>query len=287
MVLDAERCRDLEVWTDIVRRTTVASRTADPTLARTWALEQSGGQRFIVCEDVGGTSLTAELAARGPRPVAEVGPLVLAIARAVAELHRLGVVHGGISLEALKREPVAAAEPATGRVRLLQFPLVADPHVVPPQPVIETPEGMHGLGTRVAFLAPELLLPGAACDPRSDVYAIGQMPNVLRFTMLFPFHTPQNAVRVVVDDRAEEGSEHDERDGGRGPVPLAAAHSGVSSPIRRTRGSTRGRIGPGPSSSRCRHSHGRRSASLASIRHSSTGHAATAARHSSTATTAR
>jgi|694.fasta_scaffold68212_2 serine/threonine protein kinase len=173
MVLDAERCRDLEVWTDIVRRTTVASRTADPTLARTWALEQSGGQRFIVCEDVGGTSLTAELAARGPRPVAEVGPLVLAIARAVAELHRLGVVHGGISLEALKREPVAAAEPATGRVRLLQFPLVADPHVVPPRPVIDTPEGMHGLGTRVAFLAPELLLPGAVCDPRSDVYAIG------------------------------------------------------------------------------------------------------------------
>lgn len=173
MVLDAERCRDLEVWTDIVRRTTVANRTAAPMLARTWALEQSGGQRFIVCEDVGGTSLTAELAARGPRPVAEVGPLVLSLARAVAELHRLGVVHGGISLEALKREPVAAAEPATGSVRLLQFPLVADPHVVPPRPVIDTLEGMRGMGTRVAFLAPELLLPGAVYDSRSDVYAIG------------------------------------------------------------------------------------------------------------------
>jgi hypothetical protein len=58
-------------------------------------------------------------------------------------------------------------------VRLLQFPLVADPHVVPPQPVIDTPEGVRGMGTRVAFLAPELLLPGAVCHPRSDVYAIG------------------------------------------------------------------------------------------------------------------
>jgi len=172
MVLDPERCRDLEVWTDIVRRTTVANRAADPMLARTWALEQSGGQRFIVCEDVGGPSLTAELAARGPRPVAEAGPLVLAIARAVAELHRLGVVHGGISLEALRREPLASG-PATGRVRLLQFPLVADPHVVPPRPAIDTPEGVRGMGTRVAFLAPELLLPGAGCDPRGDVYAIG------------------------------------------------------------------------------------------------------------------
>ncbi|MFM8436224.1 MAG: hypothetical protein ACKOBP_12965, partial [Planctomycetia bacterium] len=167
MVLDADRCRDLEVWTDIVRRTTVANRAADPMLARTWALEQSGGQRFIVCEDVGGPSLTAELAARGPRPIAEVGPLVLGLARAVAELHRLGVVHGGISLEALRREPVAAG-PATGRVRLLQFPLVADPHVVPPRPPLDAPETSRNLGMRSCFIAPELLLPGARSDARSD-----------------------------------------------------------------------------------------------------------------------
>lgn len=174
MLLDAERCRDLEVWTDIVRRTTAANRAADPVLARTWALEQSGGQRFIVCEDVGGTPLTPELAARGPRPVAEVGPLLVAVARAVAELHRLGVVHGGISLEALRRQPPPpGGDLAMGRIRLMQFPLVADPHAVPLRPAIDTPEAIAKAGTRVAFLAPELLLPGAVCDPRSDVYALG------------------------------------------------------------------------------------------------------------------
>jgi hypothetical protein len=96
MVLDQERCRDLEAWTDIVRRTTAANRAADPMLARTWALEQSGGQRFIVCEDVGGPSLTAELAARGPRPVAEAVSLALAVARARARQQPRGRVGGGL-----------------------------------------------------------------------------------------------------------------------------------------------------------------------------------------------
>ncbi len=174
MLLDGELCRDLETWTDIVRRTTAVNRAADPTLGRTWALEQSGGQRFIVCEDVPGTPLTPELAARGPRPVEEAVPLVLTIARAVAELHRLGVVHGGISLDSLRREPPAAGGAiATGRVRLLMFPLVVDPHAVPQRPPIDDREAVARMGARAAFVAPELLVPGAVCDARSDVYALG------------------------------------------------------------------------------------------------------------------
>jgi len=174
VLLDPEQCRDLETWTDIVLRTTAVNRAADPTLGRTWALEQSAGQRFIICEDVPGTPLTPELAARGPRPVGEATLLVLTIARAVAELHRLGVVHGGISLDALRREPPEpGGDIATGRVRLLGFPLVADPHVVPPRPRTDDPEAVAKLGARASFVAPELLAPGAASDPRSDVYAIG------------------------------------------------------------------------------------------------------------------
>ena len=174
MLLDAGLCRKLDVWTDIVRRTSVAHQAADPLLTRTWALEQSGPQRFIICEDVPAGSLARELESRGPLPLAEAGPLMLAIARAVAELHRLGVPHAGLSLDAIKREPVAAGgDPRAGSARLLQYPLVGDPHVAPPRPAIGSAEAIGRLGTRACFLAPELLLPGAVCDARSDVYALG------------------------------------------------------------------------------------------------------------------
>lgn len=167
VLLDSEACRRIEVWTDIVRRTAAAREARSPITSRTWSLEQSGPQRFIVCEDVVGPSLAEELVARGPLPIVEAGPLMVTIAGAVAELHRLGTVHGSLSLECLRRES------PDGRLRLLQFPLVADPHAVPLRPPLDSQEEIRKLGPRACFIAPELLLPESHCDPRSDVYALG------------------------------------------------------------------------------------------------------------------
>ena len=172
VMLSAKLCADPVVWTEIVTRTTAATQTVDPLLSRTWALEQAGANRFIVCEHVAGEPLAAELGRRGPLPLAEAGELAVAMARAVAELHAQGRVHGGLSLDAIIREPTPA-DGTPGSVRLLQFPLVGDPHLVPLRPPIETPDQLNRLGTRASFVAPELAMPGTACDTRSDVYALG------------------------------------------------------------------------------------------------------------------
>lgn len=172
VMLNGRRCADPLVWTEIVTRTTAATQAVDPTLSRTWALEQAGANRFIVCEHVIGDSLAAELGRRGPMPLAEAGELAVAIARAVGEMHAVGRVHGGLSLDSVIREPTRA-DGAAGSVRLLQFPLAGDPHLVPLRPPIETAEQLNGLGTRASFVAPELTMPGTSCDTRSDVYALG------------------------------------------------------------------------------------------------------------------
>ncbi|MFM9058041.1 MAG: protein kinase domain-containing protein [Planctomycetaceae bacterium] len=152
----------------IVRRTTIATQAADPLFVRTWALEESDGRPFAVCEEVRGEPLADELARRGPLPLAEAGELALAVARALAELHAAGEVHGGLSLDALVREPPEAG----GRLRLRQFPLATDPHGVPPRAPVAGDRELMVLGRRVAFVAPELAA-GGECDARSDVYALG------------------------------------------------------------------------------------------------------------------
>jgi hypothetical protein len=172
VLLNAKQCRRIDVWTEIVQRTKAASQTTDPMLSRTWSLEQHEASRLIVCEHVEGTSLAAELAEHGPLPAVQAGVLASQIARAVAELHAVGGVHGGLSLDVLRREPPPGGVPRTGRVRLLQFPQAGDPQQVPLRPWHDE-AALAALDQKAAYVAPELLLPGSVCDPRADVYAIG------------------------------------------------------------------------------------------------------------------
>ena len=174
VLLDSKRGRELDLWTEIVHRTTAANTTTDPMLSRTWSLEQHDGKRFIVCEQVAGTNLADELERMGPLPAVQAGVLVSQLARAVADLHSRGAIHGGLSLDGLRREPSPGGVDRTGRVRLLQFPCAGDPHRVPLKPWNNDDE-IPSLGRRAAYVAPELTLPGAVCDQRSDVYSLGAM----------------------------------------------------------------------------------------------------------------
>ena len=180
VVLNAKRCRERDAWTGIVERTTAAHATTDPMTSRTWSLEQQDGVKFVVCELVSGTNMADELERLGAMTLQQAGVLAWQIAKAVGEIHSRGVVHGNLSLDALRREPPpAGGVERNGRVRLLQFPLAGDPHAVSPVPAAGDDEGLARLGRRVAYLAPELLKPDGHADQRSDVYAIGGMLHAL------------------------------------------------------------------------------------------------------------
>jgi serine/threonine protein kinase len=172
VLLDPKQCRKLDVWTEVVHRTTAASQATSPMLSKTWSLEQHGTNRLIICEHVSGVPLAVELQQYGPLPELQAGVLISQLAQAVSELNGLGYPHGAVSPDVLIREPPPGDVPRTGRVRLLQFPQAGDPHVVRLRPW-HTDEQFKQLGQRAAFIAPELLHLGKVCDARTDVYAIG------------------------------------------------------------------------------------------------------------------
>ena len=179
VVLATKRCVPM-VWADIVRRTKAAHAAADPVLVRPLALEKADKLRFIVCEPVAGEPLAEQLAARGPLAPGDAAALTLDVARAVAHLHRLGCVHGGISLDTVRREPPPVNTAGYGGpVRLLQFPFVGDPHVVPPRPALDSTAAIARLGTAAAFIPPESLGGERPSDTRGDVYALGCLLHAL------------------------------------------------------------------------------------------------------------
>jgi len=175
--LERTACERVEVWTEVVRRTERAAAATDPALSRTWALEEAASGRFIVCEDIPGQSLTEELAQRGGWPVAEAVEAVLPLCRAIAELHRLGGVHGLITIENVIR-PAAKAE-LKQPLRLLQHPLAGDPLGLLSADPLRQSRSLLRLGQAVCFVSPERLSTGQPETPAGDVYALGCLLHTL------------------------------------------------------------------------------------------------------------
>jgi serine/threonine-protein kinase len=173
-VLDAKLCQQPAVGADLKQRIKLTREANEGTLIGMLETKKVAGTMCIIAEDVPAVSLEEELNRRGPVPPDEAAGMLLQLARGVAHLHRLGLVHGAISLDTVRREsPAAGQQDHSGRLRLMQFPLVADPHLVPPRLALETADAISRLGTRASCVAPEQLRKGQVCDTAGDVYALG------------------------------------------------------------------------------------------------------------------
>ncbi|MEZ4365535.1 MAG: serine/threonine-protein kinase [Kofleriaceae bacterium] len=119
------------------------------------------GRAWIAMELLGDLPLSSVLAAKGPLPVAEVLPLMRAIATTLRAAHARGIVHRD-----LKPENVLVQGPAEARAyRVIDWGIAhqqACPRVTQQETTLGTP----------TYMAPEQAR-GDALDGRCDVYALG------------------------------------------------------------------------------------------------------------------
>lgn len=175
--IDDPASRQVEVWTEIVRHVECAAETTFPVLSKTWALESIGEHRFIVCEDLGSAVSIATLGQTGRWPIVEAVRVALSVCRGVAEIHRLGGVHGMISTSVV----VGSAADVTFHkgLRLLQYPLSGDPFCLVTADPLRSPQIISKLAEQICFVPPERLVSGEPVTPMGDVYAIGCLLHTL------------------------------------------------------------------------------------------------------------
>jgi eukaryotic-like serine/threonine-protein kinase len=121
-------------------------------------VEQQHGH--IVMELVHGTSLAA-LVAAGPVPQSQALPWMIQAADALAEAHRLNVVHGDI-------KPANMMIDSLGQLRILDFGIARSTDRLA---TFATATGTPPAGT-LAYMAPEQLL-GVPANVSTDIHALG------------------------------------------------------------------------------------------------------------------
>jgi len=120
-------------------------------LATIYGVEIWRGTPVLVVEYLAGGTLSARLA-RGPLPRDEIIAIGLAIADALAYMHRRGVLHRDL-------KPSNIGLTADGAVKLLDFGLSPD---------------AHRAGGTAAYLPPEVLA-GAAADVDVDLWGLARV----------------------------------------------------------------------------------------------------------------
>jgi len=157
--------RDAERRERFRREAIAASALNHPNICTVHDLVEAGGQFLIVMELVEGKTLHAALAG-GPLPPADVLPIAIQVADALAEAHRAGILHRDVKCGNIALGP-------RGQAKVLDFGLAkivgtGDPEGATLEKV--TAEGTAS-GT-LGYMSPEQLL-GKPLDRRSDLFSFG------------------------------------------------------------------------------------------------------------------
>ena len=155
------------------------ARVRHPNVVTVYGADQIGGRIGVWMEFVEGRTLAQRIAADGPLAPAETAAIGADLARALAAVHKAGLLHRDVKAQNVMCEaggrivltdfgtamPHEEKEPADGGAVFEGTPAVDTP------PSTITPRRATLAGTPL-YLAPEVL-DGAAQTSRSDIYALG------------------------------------------------------------------------------------------------------------------
>ena len=146
------------------------ARVRHPNVVTIHGAQRIDGVSGLWMELVGGRTLAAELAERGPFDANELMRVGAELARALDAVHRAGLVHRDVKAQNVLRE-------ASGRILLGDFGTGLE--------LDEPDEDRGGLAGTPAYLAPEIFARQPA-TPQSDLYSLG--------ALLFHLATGQHVV---------------------------------------------------------------------------------------------
>jgi serine/threonine-protein kinase len=156
-VLVEELAADDRANRRFVREARATARLAHPNVARVYDFGRVGGVPFLVMELVEGETLAGRLAS-GPLPPAEAARVAAAVADALDEAHRRGIVHRDV-------KPSNVMLTRDGEVKVLDFGIAA----AADETHSTTGSGMYAT---VAYVSPERVA-GEPATPSSDLYSLG------------------------------------------------------------------------------------------------------------------
>jgi serine/threonine-protein kinase len=144
-----------------LREAGYGSRVEHPGVVRTYDYGEAAGLHYLALEWADGKSLAEYVHRVGPLASPLVASLVRQLAAALAAAHQAGIIHRDLKPENI------VYDPATARVKLLDFGIARDAELPPEERLTRT--GFF-VGT-LKYVAPEALS-GELVDGRADIYSL-------------------------------------------------------------------------------------------------------------------